>query len=190
MPSGRRRRVVALAGVVALVAAALIAASIIVDEFVTHPGGPGASNDAGHSAEARARKLAKRNPYARPLSHITPASMLPPASSPLSSSVIWPVVNGWAASDRIRNTAVWAGAAGVGHHSTGRFAILRDNYRLVTQNTYTVDVAGAGPLKITDAPLGPRVVTWAQRRGKLEFTSKSGITGTLHLTDDTVTLNP
>lgn len=53
-----------------------------------------------------------------------------------------------------------------------------------------VRVAGAGPLKITQAPLGRKVVGWAQKRGNLQFTSKNGISGTLHLKNDTVTLDP
>jgi hypothetical protein len=61
-------------------------------------------------------------------------------------------------------------------------------HRLVT--THDVRVQGAGPLKITKAPLGPKVVHWAQKHGNIEFNCKSGITGTLHLSDDTMTLNP
>jgi hypothetical protein len=46
----------------------------------------------------------------------------------------------------------------------------------------------SGPLKIISAPPGPDVVTSAQR-GQLPFTSKRGITGTLDLSADTVTLS-
>jgi hypothetical protein len=34
------------------------------------------------------------------------------------------------------------------------------------------------------------VVRWAQKRGNIEFNGANGITGTLHLADDTVTVNP
>lgn len=127
------------------------------------------------------------NPYAGPLSRTTPARLLPRSSSPLSSSIIWPVLNGWFVGDRRTDTGVWAGAAG-NRHSTGRFAILRSDYIRVTQDVDTVDVIGAGPLRIVKAPLGPSVVTWAQKRGNLEFRSQKGVEGTLHLRDDTITL--
>jgi hypothetical protein len=52
-----------------------------------------------------------------------------------------------------------------------------------------INVPGAGALRITRAPLGRSVQTWAQKRGKLRFTSEHGITGTLHLEDDTVTVD-
>jgi hypothetical protein len=58
----------------------------------------------------------------------------------------------------------------------------------VTQELEVVNVSGAGALKITRAPLGTEVIGWAQRRGDLQFTSVSGIGGTLHLRDDSVDL--
>jgi hypothetical protein len=51
-----------------------------------------------------------------------------------------------------------------------------------------VDVPDSGTLRITDAPLGPDVVSSAQREGELAFTSKRGVTGTLDLSTDTVFL--
>ena len=47
---------------------------------------------------------------------------------------------------------------------------------------------GAGALKITDAPRGLKAAR-APGRAELRFTSKNGVTGTLHLRDDTVTLD-
>ncbi len=75
-------------------------------------------------------------------------------------------------------------------HSTGLFGIYRHNYLRVKERAKTVKVPRAGTLKITKAPLGRSVESWAQRRGNIQFTSKNGVTGTLHLKDDTVTLNP
>lgn len=119
-----------------------------------------------------------------------PARMVNGDSSPLSTAIIWPVRNGWAVSNHRRMTGVWAGLSGE-DGSTGRFAILRQNYIRDTQHVDTVDVDGAGALKITHAPLGRgRVQTWAQHYGKLRFTSGRGVTGTLDLHDDIVTLNP
>ena len=59
----------------------------------------------------------------------------------------------------------------------------------MSQKIDYVKVPGAGPVKITKAPLGPGTEVWAQKHGNFEFTSKNGITGTLHLKDDTVTVN-
>ena len=50
-------------------------------------------------------------------------------------------------------------------------------------------VPGTGAVRITHAPLGRSAETWAQKRGDIEFKSMRGITGTLHLKDDTVTLD-
>ena len=52
-----------------------------------------------------------------------------------------------------------------------------------------MDVPGAGALRITDAPLGREVARWAPRQAELRFTSRNGITGTLDLKDDSVTLD-
>lgn len=111
----------------------------------------------------------------------------PDPQTPFSTNVLSPVRNGWEVSDHRRFTAVYAGAAG-NDRSKGAFAIFRQNFVQVTQKLDVVNVAGAGALKITGAPLGRRVETRAQRRGNLQFTSKSGIKGTLHLKDDTVSL--
>lgn len=117
-----------------------------------------------------------------------PAKMLgPDPQTPFSTDVLYPVRNGWEVSDHRRFTGVYAGAAG-NDPSTGAFAIFRQDFVQVTQKLDLVKVAGAGPLKITRAPLGREVRTWAQRRGNLRFTSRNGITGTLHLKGDTVSL--
>jgi hypothetical protein len=50
-------------------------------------------------------------------------------------------------------------------------------------------VPRSGAVKITDAPLGCEVITWAQRRGELEFKGRRGVTGTLNLRGETVTLS-
>jgi len=107
----------------------------------------------------------------------------------ISTMDLWPIRNEWVVSDPRRFTAVDAGADPT-DPTMGVFGIFRQNYVWVTQKTDLVKVAGAGALQIPRAPLGQGAVqTWAQRRGNLEFTSKNGVTGTLHLTDDTVTLN-
>jgi hypothetical protein len=52
-----------------------------------------------------------------------------------------------------------------------------------------VDVRGSGRLRITGAPTGPQAARSARRRGEIEFTSARGITGTLDLRHDRVTLD-
>jgi hypothetical protein len=146
-------------------------------------------------SKARAERIADESAHhlasdgakaaATTLSHVTPARMLPRASSPLPSELIWPVLNGWYVSDRRTDTGVWAGAAGE-RYSMGSFAILRHNYVHARQKADTVNVPRAGPLKITRAPLGRRVVTSAQRHGHLWFKSKRGVHGVLRLSNDTV----
>jgi hypothetical protein len=49
-----------------------------------------------------------------------------------------------------------------------------------------VEVPEAGPLTITRANLSKQVS--ARPQGDVEFTSKNGITGFLHLADDSVTI--
>jgi hypothetical protein len=53
-----------------------------------------------------------------------------------------------------------------------------------------VKVLGAAPLRITGAPLGRKVETGAQRSGNIRFVGARGVRGTLHLRDDSVSLNP
>jgi hypothetical protein len=108
-------------------------------------------------------------------------------SGPVQPAELWPVTNGWQISDHRTFTAVYAGAS-PGRRSTGRLIIFRQNFVRVTQTSDRVDVPGAGPLVITRAPLGRAAQSSAQRNGTLEFKGRSGATGTLHLSDDSVTL--
>jgi hypothetical protein len=66
--------------------------------------------------------------------------------------------------------------------------IFRERERPFSQVLDVVDVRGAGALRITRAPTGTRAASWAQRRGNIHFIGETGLTGTLHLKDDTVTL--
>ncbi len=107
-------------------------------------------------------------------------------SSPYSASVIGPVRNAWSASVGGRSTTVYAGGRGYGHPDEGTFLITRQG---ASPRTDFVYVSQAGGLKITKAPVGCQVIGWAQKRGNLQFTSTNGVTGTLHLKDDSVTLD-
>lgn len=130
------------------------------------------------------------SPYA-PLKNIEPADMVSREGCEfVSPEEFSPVTGGWHVADRRQTTTVCAGAAGTEGRSIGRFLILRTEVTQAQQHLDQVDVQGTGPLTITQAPLGAKVVTSAQRDGTLEFKGSSGVTGELHLADDTVTLNP
>jgi hypothetical protein len=108
----------------------------------------------------------------------------------VSPEVFSPVTNGWRVGDRRTEVIVCAGGAGPDEpRSEGQFVILRTDDTRGKQGMNAIRVHGSGPVKITKAPMGRNVVTSAQH-GDIEFRGTSGVTGTLHLTDDTVTLNP
>jgi hypothetical protein len=127
-----------------------------------------------------------------PFDNVEPAHMFNPGGCTVApADVFWPIRSGWLVANRGRSTIVCSGGAGSEGPSTlGRFLILRTNDRWVTQDVNLVDVPKAGVLKITKAPLGRDVVTTAQRHGDLEFKGTKGVTGTLHLKDDSITLDP
>lgn len=131
----------------------------------------------------------ENKPHYIPLPHLQPGKIIADPNPLVSSEVMSVITNGWHVGNHWGYTLVNAGQA-TGERSKGLFAISRYRVRNDSQKLDLVNVAGAGPVKITRAPVGPSVVKWAQDRGNIRFTSKSGITGTFHLKDDTVTLNP
>jgi len=106
---------------------------------------------------------------------------------PVQPAELWPVTNGWQISDHRTFTAVYAGA-NPQKRSTGRLVIFRQNYVRVTQTSDRVDIPGAGPVEITSAPRGTEDQTSAQRSGTLRFEGRDGTTGTLHLSNDTISV--
>lgn len=119
-------------------------------------------------------------------------------SSPISTSILWPVRNGWQVSSHRQMTAIFAGgsrlAVGEGRGSprphTGRFVILRTHDIRGTQDLSVVDVPDAGAVEITEAPLGRGPVQRiSQIRGEFRFEGKRGATGTLFLRNDSVELD-
>jgi hypothetical protein len=111
-----------------------------------------------------------------------PAQMLAAdAPVPISPQVLQPT-NAWLVSDGATLVAVYAGAA-ANKPSDGRFVIVRQNFAIGRQTEDTVDVAGAGLLKITSAPQGAGVETSAQR-GKIRFRGSNGRAGVLDLATD------
>ena len=124
------------------------------------------------------------------LPHVEPAEIVPDPDPVVPAGVLDPIVNGWRAGDRRGIVLVEAGLAGDDpSQTTGRFVIFRERERPFAQNVDVVDVRGAGKLRIIGAPTGPRAARSAGRRGKIEFTSEAGVTGTLDLRHDRVTLD-
>jgi hypothetical protein len=104
-----------------------------------------------------------------------------------SSDALQPLVNAWRVSSPQRLTEVDAGAL-PGDQSTGALGIFRQDYVRALQEPDFLTVEGSGPLRITKAPLGKGVETSAQEDGEIEFVGAHGVHGTLHLSDDTVTV--
>jgi hypothetical protein len=136
--------------------------------------------------------IGRGGPPFPPFKHVEPARLLSAHDCIfISPEVFSPVLNGWRVANRGRSTIVCAGGAGAdGPPTIGRFLILRTSDRLGTQDLSYIDVPNSGAVKITQAPIGRDVVTSAQRHGSLAFKGTEGVTGTLHLKDDSVTLDP
>jgi len=125
----------------------------------------------------------------------TKMSNNPSCELPGSSEYFWPERSLWRADTKRRITIVCAGGAGSDKPGAGRFLIIRSGTawpkgRQGTQGIDLVTVPGVGPIKITAAPSGPNAATQGQLHGTIEFRAAHGVTGTLHLSDDTVTRNP
>jgi hypothetical protein len=119
---------------------------------------------------------------------IRPAQIVPGGPGPFfSSDTIYPVTNGWEASDHRTYTGVDAGA-NPADPSIGELGIFRQDHIKVTQSQKVVDVPGAGAVRIIRAPTGRAVATSAQRSGNLEFVGRLGLRGVLHLSSDRVTI--
>jgi hypothetical protein len=109
------------------------------------------------------------------------------SQGPIQPAELWPVTNSWRVSDHKNFTAVYAGANPQNHH-TGRLVVFRQDFVQVKQTAHDVDVHGSGPVTITAAPIGRNVGSSAQRNGELRFRGANGVTGTLHLSNDTVSV--
>jgi hypothetical protein len=154
-------------------------------------GGDGSNTTLQHASAPVHSTTQSRDPSGM----IGRAQMVGSPDTGVQSSTMARVTNGWAAHTDHRQTLVAAGVEARTFHphrlTTGLFSISRLRLHPFDQSGDLVEVPGAGTLTITKAPLGHgRVALSAQKRGNIEFTSTNGITGTLHLSDDTVTLNP
>jgi hypothetical protein len=119
---------------------------------------------------------------------IRPAQIVPGGPGPFfSTDTIYPLTNGWEASDHRTYTGVDAGA-NPADPSIGELGIFRQDHIKVTQSQKVVNVPGAGAVRIVKAPTGRAVATTAQRNGNLEFVGRTGLRGVLHLSNDKVTI--
>ena len=206
--AGDRRalRAGALALAVAISAALGVAGcgggSTTSSSHATHQASSAGSSGGISSTEQRAarRRLAKRlgvstarvkhlgRGHGLAATGTRPGQIVPGGPGPFfSSDTIYPVVNGWQASDHRSYTGVDAGA-NPADRSVGELGIFRQDYSKVTQTQKVVNVPGAGAVRIVGAPTGKGVATWAQKRGKLHFVGSRGVRGTLDLSDDKVTI--
>lgn len=141
--------------------------------------------DSGGGSKRAARH---RAPLGGPMNAIVAARLREDPEAFFSTGLIYPLSNQWVTADHRRFTAVEAGADPT-DPSTGVLGILRQNYIHVTQREELVRVPDAGALRLTGAPLGAKVADAAPRSGELGFAGENGITGTLDLESETVTIN-
>jgi hypothetical protein len=119
---------------------------------------------------------------------VFPAHFVPKSVPPIPSPALIRVQNRWLVGDGRQITDVYAGEAG-DDPSVGIFVIYKTDEPFGYQDWHSVFVPGTtGAVRISQAPLGKKVETSAQR-AKLRFVSKSGATGTLNLDGDVVTLD-
>jgi hypothetical protein len=150
-------------------------------------GGPGAP------PKARTKHPGSRHRHQGPpgtqMQHTYAARIVGHGASegPIQPAELWPVTNSWRVSDHKTFTAVYAGA-NPDHHGTGRLVVFRQDFVHVKQTAQDVDVQGSGPVTITSAPTGHNVGTSAQKTGEIQFRGANGTTGTLHLSNDTVSV--
>ncbi len=163
------------------------------------PPGGGGSNNAGSGGPGAPPKTRTKHPGPRHthqgppgarMQHTYAARIVSHRQSgggPIQPAELWPVTNGWRVSDHKSFTAVYAGA-NPEHHDTGRLVVFRQDFVHVKQTADDVDVHGSGPVTITGAPTGRDAGTLAQKTGEIQFRGANGVTGTLHLSTDTVSV--
>lgn len=133
-----------------------------------------------HAATAVSTPHARKH-FSRYLDKI-PAKVLPAGTPiPVAPSLIQ-VTNAWLVSNGSTLVAVYAGSSGT-NPADGRFVIIRQNGKTGVQTEMTVDVPGAGAVRLEKTPSGASVETSAQT-GDLSFTDATGATGTLNLANN------
>jgi hypothetical protein len=180
-------------------------ASSTTSSTTTHAGTPPAgggnagSKPIGGGGPGAPPKTQSKHPGPRPQHHGPPGRKMQhtyaaeivghgASEGPIQPAELWPVTNSWRVSDHKTFTAVYAGA-NPSDHDTGRLVVFRQDYVHVKQTAHDVDVKGSGPVTITNAPTGHDVGTSAQQNGEIQFRGANGTTGTLHLSNDTVSVS-
>lgn len=118
----------------------------------------------------------------------TPAEIVDNPHGFVSTDVLNPLENAWRAGDAESFTEVGAGALAQ-DSKTGALAIFRHDYIAVTQETNLVEVPDAGALTITGAPTGEDEAGSAQEDGEIAFEGETGVSGTLDLSDDSISID-
>jgi hypothetical protein len=99
------------------------------------------------------------------------------------------IVNDWTLGTSKEILLVEVGVAGEGRpKGTGLIAIRRTYLNPYRNPDDVIAIPKSGALRITKAPIGRRVVPRAIKRANLQFISRRGVHGTLHLADDSVTI--
>jgi hypothetical protein len=107
---------------------------------------------------------------------------------PLESDEVSVNTNNWSISDRnCQETVIWAGSAR-SRRSVGYLTIRRTSPLSSQTVSHTILIPGAGPVTITEAPLGLHPWNHAWRSGVIEFRGVRGTTGVLRLESDKVAL--
>jgi hypothetical protein len=155
--------------------------------------GSGDSDSSSVSATQANTTTRQQQPHSGPVR----AEMVPGLSY-TSSTVQWPQNGGWEAETRGEAKQIFV-LAGGDHHShvpgngdrtrNGLIQILRSgNVDGHEQGNKFVVVHGTGAIRVTKAPVG-KALPASVLHSDIEFTSQNGVTGTLHLSDDAVTLD-
>jgi hypothetical protein len=165
--------------------AILIAVLVGRDTATVPPDLASSQTEHHHPQRAPGVKVCKTGPRG----HTLPAALLGRHVDPpgIHTDVLV-TANAWSVGDCRTETWIYAGTAGWTNGS-GIFVITRTKGEYHQLPTHYIVVPGSGATRITQAPLGPKVVTSAQRDGEFKFTSRRGINGTISLADDTATLS-
>ena len=140
-----------------------------------------------HLRSGGGKRSPEQTPLGSPIGEPTAPGVVSEPTPLFSSDQLWPLVNAWGAETRRRLTAVQAGAD-PDNPSAGVLGIFRQSFVHVRQTQTLVRVPGAGPLEITGAPTGGGAKRSAQRRGMIAFEGRDGVTGTLDLANDSLSV--
>ena len=95
----------------------------------------------------------------------------------------------WLAQSARSRTMVQTGSGGLYDPDDGYLVVTQNGRYGLPNGGGSVTIRGHGPLTITSAPQGDRLVDWAQNHGVIKFRARGGITGVLRLSDKTIDLD-